>query len=109
MVVLDPLSSYPSFKQLNKLRVEQWFQFGFYFDLTGNQLKSLKNNDNPTADILVAAKVKNIDLKWVQIVQGLLNIGDYELAESVCIQQGNSVNMVFLPSFNIAMQVSSLV
>ena len=96
---LDPLSSYPSFKQLNKLRVEQWFQLGFYFGLSGNQLKSLKNNDNPTADTLVSAKAKNIDLKWVRIVQGLLNIGDYKLAESVCSQQGNSISIVLLPSY----------
>lgn len=84
----DPLSSYPSFKQLIELRVEQWFKFGLHLGLTEDQLEVIRKNQNPTAVTLVAAKTKNISMKWKQVVEGLLRIGDYQLAKSVCSKYG---------------------
>ena len=73
----DPLSSYPTAKLLNQLKVDQWL--------------SLKKSPHPTEATLLAAKVKNIDLKWKDVVESLLHTGEYKLAETVCSQQGLSL------------------
>ena len=87
-VFADPLSSYPTAVQLNELKVEQWFNLGLKLGLTEYRLKTLKQSSQPTAATLLAAKVKNIDLNWRHIVESLLLVGEYLVAESVCNQQG---------------------
>ena len=56
--------------------------------MSEDHLESLKKNPQPTAATLLAAKVKNIDLKWKHIVESLLLVGEYEVANTVCSQQG---------------------
>ena len=90
-VCAGPLSSYPTAKLLSQLKVDQWFKFGHHLSLTDEELKSLKKSPHPTAATLLAAKVKNIDLKWNDVVKSLLHIGEYKLAETVCSQQGLSL------------------
>ncbi len=84
----DPLSSYPSLKQLSQLECDQWHQLGVHLGLDNDQLDSIKKSRRPTAATLQAAKVKNIDMQWKDIVDALLSIGEYQLVESVCTQQG---------------------
>ena len=90
----DPLSNYPTAKNLSELKVGQWFKLGLQLGLTKDQLESLKRSSQPTAATLVAAKVKSIDLCWKHIVESLLLVGEYKVAETVCCQQGLSVAML---------------
>ena len=89
----DPLSSYPSVKQMSKLSVHQWFELGLHLGLTEDELHSMEEGQNPTASTLVAAKVKNIELKWKDIVASLVRIGEYQQAERVCTEQGGLTNV----------------
>ena len=88
MVCADPLCIYPTAKELGELRIDQWFTLGLLLGVAEDQLDRLKRSSQPTAGTLVAAKVKNIDLNWKHVVESLLVIGEYEVAESVCSQQG---------------------
>ena len=88
----DPLSSYPTAKLLCQLKVDQWLKLRHHLNLTDKKLESeLKKSPHPTAATLLAAKVKNIDLKWNDVVKSLLHIGEYKLAETVCSRQGLSL------------------
>ena len=84
----DPLSSYPSAKQLSKFQVDRWHELGAHLGLTEDQLKRAKKRPQPTASVLIDAKINNIDLMWNKIVESLLRIGEYELAESICNEYG---------------------
>ena len=84
----DPLTTYPSAKQLSQVRVDHWFKLGLLLGLAEDKLKNLKKSSQPTAATLLAAKVTNIDLNWKHIVESLLLVGEYQVAESVCSQQG---------------------
>ena len=88
----DPLSNYPTAQKLSELKVDQWFKLGLRLGLTEDQLESLEKMPQPTAATLIAAKVKNIDLNWKHIVENLLLVGEYKVAESVCSQQGWSLS-----------------
>ena len=87
-VCADPLSTYPTFKQLSELEVDQWFELGLKLGLTEEQLEKLKNCSQPTLEIFVAAKVKNIDLNWKNVVESLVLVGEYKMAKTVCRQRG---------------------
>ena len=94
----EPLSTYPSHKLLSSLKVHQWVKLGIHFGLTKDQIETIRSCQNPTAETFLAAKKGNIELKWKEIVQSLLAVGEYELAERVCIEQGWSYHgRVFLP------------
>ncbi len=88
---VDPLSSYPTLEQLSKLECDQWLQLGACLGLGNDQLKTIKKSQHPTAATLRAAKIKNIDMQWKDIVEALVSIGEYKLAESVCTQQGQQL------------------
>ncbi len=85
---VDPLSSYPTLEQLCQLECDQWLQLGVRLGLGNDQLETIKKSQHPTAATLQAAKIKNIDMQWKDIVEALVSIGEYKLAESVCTQQG---------------------
>ena len=85
---VDPLSSYPTLEQLSQLECDQWLQLGVRLGLGNDQLETIKKSQHPTAATLQAAKIKNIDIQWKDIVEALVSIGEYKLAESVCTQQG---------------------
>ena len=84
----DALSSYPAYKQLCQLQFDQWFEFGLQVGLTEEDLHSVEKDQNPTASTLLAAKIKNVELQWKDIIQSLVKIGEYQQAESVCTEQG---------------------
>ncbi len=88
---VDPLSSYPTLEQLSQLECDQWLQLGVCLGLGNDQLETMKKSQHPTAATLRAAKIKNIDIQWKDIVEALLSIGEYKLAESVCTQQGQQM------------------
>ena len=88
---VDPLSSYPTLEQLSQLECDQWLQLGVHLRLGNDQLETIKKSQHPTAATLQAAKIKNIDIQWKDIVEALVSVGEYKLAESVCIQQGQQV------------------
>ncbi len=90
---VDPLSSYPTLEQLSRLECDQWLQLGVRLGLDNDQLETIKKSQHPTAASLQAAKIKNIDMQWKDIVEALVNIREYTLAESVCTQQGQQINM----------------
>ena len=79
-------------KQLSYLSVDKWYQLGIYFGLSEDQLEEAKTSTHPTTAILHAAKLNNQELKWSQVVEALVRIGEYELAESVCNEQGELVS-----------------
>ncbi len=88
---IDPLSSYPTLEQLSQLECDQWLQLGVSLGLGNDQLETIKKSQHATAATLQAAKVKNIDMQWKDIVEALVSIGEYKLAESVCTQQGQQM------------------
>ena len=84
----DPLSNYPSAKLLSKLQVDRWRELGAHLRLTEYQLENAKKSSQPTMAVLLAAKVRDINLKWNQIVESLLRVGEYELAKGICNKHG---------------------
>ena len=66
-----------------QLHVDRWYDLGRHLRLTNDQLEEAKKNPNPTAAVLLAAKVKNINLKWSDIVEALLRVGEYEVAQRI--------------------------
>ena len=85
----DPLSTYPTAKQLVEVKVDKWFKLGQQLGLTEDQLESFKRSPQPTAATFLAAKAKNIDLNLKHVVESLLFVGEYKVAETVCSQQGS--------------------
>ncbi len=75
---VDPLSSYPTLEQLSQLECDQWLQLGVCLGLGNDHLKTIKRSQHSTAATLQAAKVKNIDLQWKDIVEALVSIGEYK-------------------------------
>lgn len=70
--------------------MSKWQDLGRQLGVSDAELEGLKNEQKPTASVLLAAKTKNPDtLKWKDIVNGLFSIGEYKLAVTVCGQQGN--------------------
>ena len=88
MMHTDPLSSYPSAILLNKLQVAQWRELGAHLGLSDDQLEDAEKSPQPTAAVLLAAKVRDINLRWNKIAESLLRVGEYDLAESICNKQG---------------------
>ena len=84
----DPLSSYPSVKQLSELRVDEWSKLGLHLGLTKYEVGSTYKHENPRAAMFLAAKKKKTELKWKHVIEGLIEIGEFKLAASVCIAQG---------------------
>ena len=84
----DPLSSYPSVELLSKLQVAQWRELGAHLGLSEDQLEDAEKSPQPTAAVLLAAKVRDINLRWNKIAESLLHVGEYDLAESICNKQG---------------------
>ena len=83
----EPLSNYPSSKQMYQLHIDQWHQLGTQLRLTTDQLEEAKKNSNPTAAVLLAAKVTDIDLSWSHIIEALLRVGEYKLTMCVGTSQ----------------------
>ncbi|XP_064387585.1 uncharacterized protein LOC135335877 isoform X2 [Halichondria panicea] len=95
----DPLSSYPTLEQLSQLECDQWLQLGVHLRLENDQLETIKKSQHPTAATLQAAKIKNIDMQWKDIVEALVSIGEYKLTESVCTQQGEGESALSVSAF----------
>ncbi len=94
---VDPLSSYPTLEQLSQLECDQWLQLGVRLGLGNDQLET--KSQHPTAATLKAAKIKNIDMQWKDILEALVSIGEYKLAESVCTQQGQQMTALVKLSY----------
>ena len=88
MMYTDPLSSYPSAELLSKLQVAQWRELGAHLGLTEGLLEDAEKSPQPTAAVLLAAKVRDINLRWNKIAMSLLRVGEYDLAESICNKYG---------------------
>ena len=73
---------------LSQLQVHQWVKLAVHFGLSKDQIETIRSSQNPTAETLIAAKKKNIDLKMKDILEGILAIGELELAERLCTEQG---------------------
>ena len=84
----DPLSTYPSYKELSQLKVDPWVRLAVHTKLSKDKIETIRRSGNPTAKIFIAAKKENLDFKWKDVLEGLLAIGEYELAERVCTEQG---------------------
>lgn len=82
----DALSSYPTFHQLDQLKFPQAISLtlGSHFCLPRSQRGSSRSAFN----VLIEVKSNNMDLKWKDIVEGLLVNGRCNLARSVCTQIG---------------------
>ena len=87
-VYADPLSEYPSIKQLSEIVVDKWHELCGYFHLTEDEMECIRNSRFPSTETFLAAKVKNMDLKWKDILKALLSIDEHELAHCVFNKQG---------------------
>ena len=82
------LSICPSVEHLIDLKVVHWFELGKHLGLTEDVLENMNNSQSPAAETLLEARIKNRDMQWKDIVEGLRKNGEYELAASVCSIQG---------------------
>ena len=83
-----PLSGYPSIKQLSDYQVNNWHEMGLQFHLSVVQMEHIRNSKYPSTETLLAAKVKNMELKWKDILKVFLSIKEFELAEHICRKRG---------------------
>ena len=101
-VCAELLSTYPSYKQLSQLKVDPWVRLAIHYGLKKDKIETIRNSVNTTAETFVAAKKDNIDFNWKDVSEGLLAIGEYELAERVCTEQGWLCNSkCFNPSHSV--------
>ena len=70
-----------------QLHIDQWHQLGTQLRLTTDRLEEAKKSSNPTAAVLLAAKVTDIDLSWSHIIEALLRVGEYKLTMCVGTSQ----------------------
>ena len=80
-----PLSEYPSIKQLSEYQVYKWHETGL---LSKDQMGPLRNSQYPSTEMFLAAKVNNMKLKWKDVLEAILSVGEYELARQVCKKRG---------------------
>ena len=73
---------------MNQLHADRWQELGAHFGLAKDQLEEAKKSLNPTAEVLLAAKVKDINLKWSNIVEALLRVEEYEVAKGIANEHG---------------------
>ena len=83
-----PLSGYPSIKQLSRYQVYKWHDLGLHFHLSEDQMGHVRNSEYPSTETFLAAKVNNKELKWKDILEALQSIGEYQLSDRVCSDQG---------------------
>ena len=84
----EPLSTYPSARELAQIQVQEWVALGLHLGLTDDEVKSIDKDLDPTVAILLAAKFKRTEIAWKDVVEGLLKIGEYKQAEMICSKQG---------------------
>ena len=51
-------------------------------------MECLRSSQHPTTLTFLAAKTKNMELRWKDILQALLSVEEYRLADHVCTKQG---------------------
>ena len=83
-----PFSSFPSIKKLSELQVNKWYEMGLHLGVTKDEMERLRISRHPTTLTFLAAKTKNMELRWKDILQALLSVEEYELADHVCTKQG---------------------
>ena len=88
ILCVGPLSGYPSIKQLSEYQVSKWHELGLHFHLSERQMGHIKKHEYPSTETFLAAKVNDVKLKWKDILEALLNIGEYELSDRVCSERG---------------------
>ena len=101
----DLLATYLSAKQLNNLQANQWYEVGTHLRLTKDELEEAKKSPYPTASVLMAAKGRNIDMQWGHIVEALVHVGEYDLAKSICNEEGELVSVCVCVSVCACMHV----
>ena len=72
-----------SIKQLSKLQTERWYEVGLQLGLTENEMGHIRNSRYPTTEMFLAAKRKNVELRWSHIWQALLSVDERDLADSI--------------------------
>ena len=62
-------------------------------------MERIRNSRYSSTEMFLAAKVKNVDLKWKDIFEALLSIGECELAGRVCVysERGQSRDSICTP------------
>ena len=70
------LSRYPSIKQLSEFQVSNWYELGLHFHVPKDQIEGIKSSQHPTTQIFLAAKIKNMELRWRDVIEGLQKIGE---------------------------------
>ena len=78
----EPLSGYPSIKQLSEYQVKKWHDLSVPFHLSEEEM------GHSSTETFLKAKVKNEELKWKDILEALLSIEEYQLAVRVYREQG---------------------
>ena len=60
-------------------------------------MERIRNSRYSSTETFLAAKVKNVDLKWKDIFEALLSIREYELAGRVYSEQGQPHDSICTP------------
>ena len=48
----------------------------------------IRTRKYPSTETFLAAKVNNMELKWKDVLEAILSIGEYQLADRVCSDRG---------------------
>ena len=92
----ESVNTFLSAKHLSELQVQDWLTLSHHLGLTEDEVEDIDKQQNPTAEVLRAAKVRSIDLTWKDIVKALLKIEEYAVAEKVCHVQGKTIKCTVL-------------
>ena len=60
-------------------------------------MERIRNSQYSSTEMFLAAKVKNMELKWKDIFEALLSIDECELAGRVYSEQGQSYDSICTP------------
>ena len=63
--------------QLSEFQLRKWYELGLHFNIPKDQMEGIRKYRHPTTETFLAAKVRNMELRWKDIVKGLLRIGKY--------------------------------
>ena len=84
----DPLHAYPSIKQLSLVKVKKIDELCDYFQLSEDQMCHVRDSQHPTTEIFIAAKVKNMGLRWKEILEALMRMDECSQVGLVYSEQG---------------------
>ncbi len=78
---------YPTLDELNDVDYDKSLSVAARI-LNMDYYYKFRSSSSYYQESLCTIKIDNIDMQWKDVVEGLLGIREYELANNVCLEQG---------------------